>query len=330
MPATYDASNNINGLRNINGRGQSSAGPSNGADEDIDMEEHEGLGDGSSEDGDDEEEDEAGWTEDTFTDKPISRGGANVIKVRGLSDSIRDAIKRLDEVVDSIKETAYILEESIPSDPAIKNVEASLLKAFDQRVILRIRAEALDQLARHLLDGREYANIQAEYEKLSGPRIQEYQSKSQYAKFKKDREYADYKGELWARAHETACPPISTFLTKGPNDEADSDDDIDIGGQTQNYRCPITLTLYQDAVTSSKCNHTYSKDAIINLITNSQRSKTVAKCPVTGCSIAISKADLQDNPALQKRANAFARRQQEKEDDKDDDAASIDDDSDAE
>ncbi|ODN81718.1 hypothetical protein L202_02112 [Cryptococcus amylolentus CBS 6039] len=327
MPPTY-ASTNINTIRNANGHGSYSAGPSNGAHEDIDMEDDEAPVGDLSDDEEGEEEDEAGWTEEMFTDKPIARAGASV--VRGLSDAMRDAIKRLDDVIDSIKETAYILEEAVPDDPALKNVEASLFKAFDQRAVLKIKANALDELSKSLLEGREHTNIQADFENLSEPRIQEYMGKSQHAKFKKDREYADFKSELWSRSHETACPPISTFLTKGPNDEDDSDDDIDMGGQTQNYRCPITLTLYQDAVTSVKCNHTYSKEAIINLITNSQKNRSVARCPVTGCSIAISKADLKDNPAIQKRANDFSRRQQEKEDDRDDDAASVEDDSDGE
>lgn len=39
-------------------------------------------------------------------------------------------------------------------------------------------------------------------------------------------------------------------LTTEEGDEDDDDDDIVVGGATQDYRCPITLTLLRDPVTT--------------------------------------------------------------------------------
>lgn len=73
---------------------------------------------------------------------------------------------------------------------------------------------------------------------------------------------------MWDIGHEDqACPPISSFLEKGehrgkvstypiansgvsgPEDPESDDDDIEIGGTTQDYKCPLTLLPYENAVT---------------------------------------------------------------------------------
>jgi SUMO ligase MMS21 Smc5/6 complex component len=35
-----------------------------------------------------------------------------------------------------------------------------------------------------------------------------------------------------------------------PGDDSDDDDEIEVGGVTQDYKCPITLTPLQDPLTS--------------------------------------------------------------------------------
>lgn len=62
-------------------------------------------------------------------------------------------------------------------------------------------------------------------------------------------------------------PPMTTFIEKGavcakvliganlgdysePGDASDDDDDVEVGGVTQDYRCPLTLTPLQDPLTS--------------------------------------------------------------------------------
>lgn len=41
-------------------------------------------------------------------------------------------------------------------------------------------------------------------------------------------------------------PPISNWLPRADADE-ESDDEFQYGGQTQTYRCPITLQIFEDA-----------------------------------------------------------------------------------
>ncbi len=64
-----------------------------------------------------------------------------------------------------------------------------------------------------------------------------------------------------------AAPPLTDFIPKGAlssefatlvilkyvaedGDESDDEDDVQVGGITQDYRCPISLTIFVDPVTS--------------------------------------------------------------------------------
>lgn len=47
-----------------------------------------------------------------------------------------------------------------------------------------------------------------------------------------------------------AAPPVTNWLPREEGDE-ESDEDFEIGGQTQQYRCPLTLRTFTDAVVRS-------------------------------------------------------------------------------
>jgi hypothetical protein len=115
------------------------------------------------------------------------------------------------------------------------------------------------------------------------------------------------------------CPPMSRWLDKG-DDADDSDDDIEMGGTTQTFRCPITrapfenvhtkwvklaypvqhvpqrvfVTQCENSVTrrdltpSQPCGHSYSKAGIFDMLKN----KASVKCPIAGCGSFVTKGDL--------------------------------------
>ena len=45
-------------------------------------------------------------------------------------------------------------------------------------------------------------------------------------------------------------PPLTSFIPR-EEDDASDDDDFEMGGTTQNYRCPITLQPFVNPVTRS-------------------------------------------------------------------------------
>lgn len=115
---------------------------------------------------------------------------------------------------------------------------------------------------------------------------------------------------------EEGCPPMSTWLAKGPGD--DDDDEIEVGGVTQTFRCPITGGVFKDACKSTQCGHYYEYEAIIQHITATARRGGSAKCPQYGCQQVLSKAVIQRDPAMQRRAQQFQAREEQRREDEDD------------
>jgi SUMO ligase MMS21 Smc5/6 complex component len=83
----------------------------------------------------------------------------------------------------------------------------------------------------------------------------------------------------------------------------DDDDEVQIGGATQDFKCPLTLRLMEDALTSRVCKHSFSTAAIHEFLKRGPQ-----KCPASGCQHRISKADLYEDKALRIRVRAAQRR----------------------
>jgi len=112
---------------------------------------------------------------------------------------------------------------------------------------------------------------------------------------------------------------MTTFIEKEPGDVSDEDDDIEVGGVTQDFKCPITLTPLQDPLTSKVCKHSYSGAAIREYL-----SRGVKKCPATGCNKKITLADLKEDKALERKVKEHTRRAAMRAEDEDVDAEVID------
>lgn len=73
-------------------------------------------------------------------------------------------------------------------------------------------------------------------------------------------------------------PTVTTYERAEEGDEDDSDDDIVVGGATQDYKCPITLTLFADPVTSY-VSHSFQ------LLLSSARVENLLMIPSFLCSL---------------------------------------------
>ncbi|CAG8909632.1 unnamed protein product [Penicillium egyptiacum] len=106
---------------------------------------------------------------------------------------------------------------------------------------------------------------------------------------------------------------------------AGSDDDIAIERERISLKCPLTLTPYQDPVTSTKCPHSFEREAIMDMINRSpttiappasrrgQRRVHVVKCPV--CSTPLTADDLRPDPVLLRRVRRAQELQEREEED---------------
>lgn len=123
-------------------------------------------------------------------------------------------------------------------------------------------------------------------------------------------------------------------------EEVEDDDDIAIARERISLTCPLTLLPYQNPVTSSKCPHSFERQAIMDMISHStvtalastqpssrggvgggNRSRRVkaVKCPV--CSVMLTAEDLRTDLVLLrrvKRMEDLKRREREAEEDDED------------
>lgn len=145
------------------------------------------------------------------------------------------------------------------------------------------------------------------------------------------------------------CPPMTTWLPRADDDETD-DEDIEVGGQTQTYRCPMTLRPLEDAMTWYVCLERVDLVAASGLTAKygvqtfifwsgyhrSRQQKpekqTAGEMPSNRLQrycyhgepagkefLAVDGgADCKQNPTLQKRANEAERRKKRREEEADD------------
>lgn len=103
---------------------------------------------------------------------------------------------------------------------------------------------------------------------------------------------------------------------------ADSDD-IAIERERVSLRCPLTLLQFRDPVTSTKCPHTFEREAITDMISRSTlflpnpqgrgRRLRAAKCPV--CSNLLATEDLRADPVILRKIRRAEELQAREEDD---------------
>ncbi|KIX03879.1 uncharacterized protein Z518_07432 [Rhinocladiella mackenziei CBS 650.93] len=150
---------------------------------------------------------------------------------------------------------------------------------------------------------------------------------------------------LWFAAEE-GREVISSQRQRPGSHEADDDgdeedDEIEIASEKVRLKCPITLLPYVDPVTSARCNHSYEKTAIQEILQTtsdhvpwtpeqlaefsrldrherSRRERQMrtpqVKCPE--CNVPLTAADLRPDPALKRRVQrvlAKARRNERDE-----------------
>lgn len=153
--------------------------------------------------------------------------------------------------------------------------------------------------------------------------------------------FKEFRTGIWEVNHEgEPIPPMTRWLERQDGDP--EDDDVEMGGTTQTYKCPITMRVYEDAAkrcvvcvlctadNSTSCGHYYSYAAVVELIGSAGRTQrqgraAQARCPVAGCNKVITPEVIkvswvrgtsltqQKDPGMQRQADAFMRRQRERE-----------------
>lgn len=135
-----------------------------------------------------------------------------------------------------------------------------------------------------------------------------YTARSLTARYARNNDYRNFKGmvhdakygdsgpvlgheDTWFTDAGTPAPGITDSTQRG---DFDDDDDIIVDKATISTRCPLTFQQFKDPYTSTKCPHTFEKNAILDMIRMSAnriggggqrgQGEKAVECPLTGCS----------------------------------------------
>jgi len=84
------------------------------------------------------------------------------------------------------------------------------------------------------------------------------------------------------------------------NEDNEDDDEVIIAGSKPEYKCPLTMRVFENPCTSKVCRHTYEKQAILELIDGGtvfggRGGPKQVQCPQVGC-FKASRKSFQLNP----------------------------------
>ncbi|KAH9810742.1 Zinc-finger of the MIZ type in Nse subunit [Teratosphaeria destructans] len=167
-----------------------------------------------------------------------------------------------------------------------------------------------------------------------------YQSNSLYDRYATNEHYVNFRKlvhdartgdddapmpdpEDWFPEGNVPAPGITHRGPVGGGGEEDSDDDIAVARVQISTKCPITLQQFKNPVTSKKCNHSFEKSAILELLSRGQRVRNdrCVQCPVGACKEMLTEHDLHFDPVLIRKIKRIQRakelEEQEEEDEED-------------
>ncbi|KAG8764036.1 hypothetical protein FRC12_008324 [Ceratobasidium sp. 428] len=270
-----------------------------------------------------EDEDEAAKLERVlasianYPDQPLMEIQEDKIRVLGSDIRVHDQL--YSQAIEAMTDTAVMLADALPTgedpfdDKEIKRIQESLLELLDMQHISALHLDALDnEIRKPVGNGRKIIDPAAIFEAGVEQRVESYKAQTARQKYGKSKAFKSFIEGIWESGHSEAMPPVTQFLPREDDDPEDSDDELEVGGVTQDYKCPLTLQIYVDPLTSTVCGHTFSAEAIREYV------KKHDNCPGTGCNARISLSVLKLDKGIQKKAIA-AKRRADKEDEDDSD-----------
>jgi len=174
---------------------------------------------------------------------------------------------------------------------------------------MRAHADSIDDVYQKLGQGESIVDSIERYDKGVETRMEGYVAKTTRQKYAKSEVYTKFKHGIYEAQHPgAAIPPISEFISREDGDDSDDEDELEMGGVTQSYTCPITLTPLVAPMTSQICGHSFSEEAIRQSFRGS--TSVAKKCPTSGCNKSFKLTDLKPDPALAKKVKNWNRRNQ--------------------
>lgn len=259
------------------------------------------------------------FDEDAFGNKPLSRQDGQ--RLHGMASDwnmIRTNLK--ESAFSLLTEVSTAVAEYADEDTAEKELDRMdgfMRELIDIDTEIRSHEQTLKDLHQQVVTGEEISDVLERYQVQVQEKMDAHNKKTSRQKYARSEAYAAFKQSIYEVQHPNeAMPPVVEFLPREEGDHSDDDeDDIQVGGVLQDFNCPITLTPLVDPQTSSVCQHSFSAQAIRQMLGPNRFTKK--RCPASGCNQMICLNDLKPNKELERKVKANQRRAQRREEDQD-------------
>ncbi|KAF9808580.1 hypothetical protein IEO21_07824 [Rhodonia placenta] len=283
-----------------------------------------------------QDEDEDSDPLENFGDQPLDKAQAQ--RIAGVA-SDWNMIRRnhLAPFYGIIKDVATVFAEFTEGEKGenlISEMDGVVRQLIDSEAELLAHEKALNDLNQKVSCKEPITDVVDQYEQDVKRRANEYKEKTTRQKYATADEYFSFRQAVFeVQNPEIAMPPVTDFLQRGgccsqllwllfaealfypeDGDESDDDDDLVMGGVTQDYKCPLTLTILVDPLTSKLCGHSFSKTAIEEYLGSRYAQK---ECPASGCTKMLTLSNLEPNKELARKARDAGRRERMREQDSD-------------
>ncbi|CAI2191482.1 1094_t:CDS:2 [Funneliformis geosporum] len=176
--------------------------------------------------------------------------------------------------------------EQADEEEEVQKLDETVRNMIDIEKKLSLRKDVLERIQVRVNAGRKFEDVVIIYEQECEKAFRDYSQVSEEDKYLKNENYNDFRQKIWEVKHENEpMPPFNQ----------NEDDDLVVGPQKESLHCPITTLLLENPVTSDLCKHTFSKDAIMQLMS---RNGNVIPCPIPGCDKQIMEHNLKENKRL--------------------------------
>ncbi|KAK7048279.1 hypothetical protein R3P38DRAFT_2868407 [Favolaschia claudopus] len=273
------------------------------------------------EDEDDEDDEDDRIDIDNFADQPITKDDAP--RINGFASDwkiIEKAMRQPSAVISAVATSmAEVASEEGPE--GLAELDRVIRNLLDMQAVMTGHSKVLSDMIQSVAQGEQITDLNDRYLSLVAEMNAEYDQKTTRQKYLKNEQYFNFKESIYEVEHpKSAMPPMTDFIPREAGDESDDDDDVVMGGVTQEYKCPLMMTLLKDPLTSSVCNHSFSGDAIRELFKGTRGPQ---KCPASGCSKTFTLAHCTPNPALARKVKAIEKRQARAQQQEDSDAEEV-------
>ncbi|KAJ7758503.1 hypothetical protein DFH07DRAFT_818367 [Mycena maculata] len=250
-----------------------------------------------------------------FADQPLPKSDCN--KLTGYTkdwSSIEDIMHQPSPIIGRVAASIAEVAGEEAQEP-LSELDRVMKSLLDVQAVMAGHNKVLSDMIQSVALGKNITDAKDLYLSLVDEMNAEYDSKTTRQKYAKNDQYVAFKEAIYEVDHPgNAMPPITDFIPREANDESDDDDDVVMGGVTQEYKCPLMMTLLKDPLTSTVCQHSFSGDAIREMF---KKTRGALKCPAAGCSKSFTLGDCKPNPELARKVKAYERRQARAQEDSD-------------